>query len=213
MSQRRLEALFDGAFGAAMLATWIAPSLLGAGMLKVAATTFLLEFLVIHSAAFMANAFAAASNPHSRLRALTRLALGYLLVAVGISAAVGEWWPVVAFALLLAGRVALAWSLREADPEQARQASEALMTDWANSQVLYIAWVFAGVMLPLPALGITPEVIAAAGVPGSGEWVERPQSVLAAGAGYFLCRAWLQWRGRPLVSVEGIRRINDRAQR
>ena len=34
MIGRRLEALLDGAFGAAMLVTWIAPTLLGAGVLQ-----------------------------------------------------------------------------------------------------------------------------------------------------------------------------------
>ena len=201
MRPRPLEALLDGAFGAAMLATWIAPTLLGAGMLRVAVTTFMLEFLVIHSTAFMAAAFNASSSARSRLRALLVLALLYLLLAVGFTATTGDWWPLLAFALLLAGRVAIAWQQRAAEPEQVALAGRELMSDWVNSQVLYIPWVFAGLLLPWPALGLTPEVIAAGGVPGTGEWVERPQTVLVAGAGYFLCRAWLQWRGRPLIDV------------
>ena len=213
MSSRRLEALLDGAFGAAMLASWIAPSLLGVGMIKVAVTTFLLEFLAIHSAAFMGAAFTAASSPRSRLRALLVLAVVYLLLAAGFTAALGDWWPLLAFALLLAGRVGTAWKQLGAPPGQAALAGRDMLNDWVSSQVLYIPWVFAGVMLPLPSLGVTPEVVAAAGLSGTGEWVERPQTVLAAGAGYFLCRAWLQWRGQPLVSIEGIRRINDRARR
>ena len=201
MTGRRLEALLDGAFGAAMLVTWIAPTLLGAGMLQVAITTFMLEFLVIHSAGFMAAAFNASSNPRGRVRALLVLACLYLLLAAGFAASMDDWWPLPAFALLLAGRIGIAWRHRSAAPEQAAVGGRQLMNDWVNSQVLYIPWVFAGLLLPWPPLGVTPEVVAAAGVPGTGEWVERPQTVLVAGAGYFLCRAWMQWRGRPLIDV------------
>jgi hypothetical protein len=205
MKPRRLEALLDGAVGAAMITTWIAPTLLGAGLLRVAITTFMLEFLVIHSAAFMGAAFNAASSARSRLRALLVLALLYLLLAVGLTATMGDWWPLLAFALLLGGRVTIAWQQRTGAPEQVALAGRELMSDWVNSQALYIPWVFAGLMLPWPSLGLTPEVIAAAGVPGTGEWVERPQTLLVAGAGYFLCRAWLQWRGRPLIDVGRMR--------
>lgn len=211
--RRRLEALLDAGFAASLLVTWFSPALLGEGMLGLAVATFLIEFLAIHSAAFMGGAFTVDATPRGRLRTLTVIALAYLLLAAGLTAAAGQWGALIAFALLLWGRVAAAWPLSPVDPERDVRTGQALLTDWVNSLVLYIAWVFAGVMLPWPAIGLTPEAIAAASVPGSGEWVERPQSLLAAGAGYFLSRAWMQWRGRPFITVEGIRAINRRASK
>jgi hypothetical protein len=50
---------------------------------------------------------------------------------------------------------------------------------------LYVLGVFVTVILPLPRLGITPEVVAQLGIPGSGLWVERPHTVIAFGLLYF----------------------------
>lgn len=40
-------------------------------------------------------------------------------------------------------------------------------------------------LVPMPALGITPEVVAGQHLPGSGLWVDQPQRVIAFGFLYF----------------------------
>ena len=47
----------------------------------------------------------------------------------------------------------------------------------------------AAILLPLPRLGLTPEVVARLALPGSGQWVEQPHRVLAFGFLYFAATA------------------------
>jgi len=50
-------------------------------------------------------------------------------------------------------------------------------------------------LLPLPRLGLQPDVVATLGLPGSGQWIESPQTGIAFGALYFGFLAWAKWRG------------------
>jgi hypothetical protein len=45
--------------------------------------------------------------------------------------------------------------------------------------------VFVTLLLPLPRLGLTPDIVASAGLVGSGYWIENPHSVVAFGLIYF----------------------------
>ncbi len=49
----------------------------------------------------------------------------------------------------------------------------------------YVFGVFATIVLPVPRLGITPEVVAGQGFTSSGAWIEEPQRVIAFGVLYF----------------------------
>ena len=78
-----------------------------------------------------------------------------------------------------------------------------MMTLWAVSVAAYVLGVIVTATLPLPALGITPEVIASLQLKGSGEWIARPYTVLAFGTLYFGVQAWAKY------ALSG----NDMAQR
>jgi hypothetical protein len=61
---------------------------------------------------------------------------------------------------------------------------------------LYLLLIVATAIVPLPALGLTPEIVAGFHLPGSGTWVEKPQSVLAFGFLYFGLGAYFDLRAR-----------------
>lgn len=56
---------------------------------------------------------------------------------------------------------------------------------WAVSALAYLVLAFFTTLVPMPALGITPEVVAGQHLPGSGLWVDQPQRVIAFGFLYF----------------------------
>jgi hypothetical protein len=190
--EQRLSALPDFALGIAFLVTWGAPTLLGFGMLRVAMLSMLLEFIVIHSGALMAGVLLADRGRAQRVMAILPMALLYSGFVVAFSWLMGEWWPLAAFWALMANR--LTWVFLapgEREVVQRRKTSE-----WASATLLYLGWVGVTALLPLPRLGVTPEAVASVQTLGEGLWIEQPQAVLAAGAGYFLTQAWMQWSGR-----------------
>ena len=158
-------------------------------MLRYALLSMLLEFIVIHSAAFMgAVALDGKSTRMSKAGHVLGLGLMYTAFVGAFALAFGDWWPLVAFWSLTVNR--LTGVLLHTAPEG--QEREQLMSGWAISAVLYILWIFATLFFPLPRLGLTAEVVAEASLPGEGIWVESPQKVIAAGAGYFLSQAYVE---------------------
>ena len=83
---------------------------------------------------------------------------------------------------------ALVAAIRSAKRPDARETNRQVGT-WAFSVVAYLAAVFGGVVLPLPPLGLTPEVVAGLELPGGGEWIERPHTAVAGMAFYFFALA------------------------
>ena len=71
------------------------------------------------------------------------------------------------------------------------------MAFWGLSVAAYLAAVFAGVMLPLPRLGLSGDIVPLLGLPGGGLWVEQPHTVIASGTIYFSLLAWAKWAWRP----------------
>ncbi|MEO8682915.1 MAG: hypothetical protein ABI665_27960, partial [Vicinamibacterales bacterium] len=101
----------------------------------------------------------------------------------------GEWWPIWAFWGLTANR--LAGVMFGPEPDQG--ARQAMLTAWARSCVFYLFWVIGTTFIFwLPRFGITAGVAAAAGISGTGLWVEQPHRLIVAGAGYFLCQAYAE---------------------
>jgi hypothetical protein len=189
---RAVSALPDAALGVAFLVTWLAPHAFGTGMLKYALLTMLMEFFIVHSSGFMSLVLWGMKLDVIR-KTLATLGVGvaYTMVLVGFALAIGAWWPVWAFWGLTLNRLASALlSPRGAGKTRAR-----LTNDWVASAVLYLLWIFATIPPWVPALGITPDVVAAAGLPGKGPWAEQPYRVVVAGAGYFLCQAGRELSG------------------
>ena len=169
-------------------------------MLKYATLTMLMEFIVVHSSGFM-GLMLWGTTLGAVKKTLATLGLGvfYTTFLVAFAHGTGAWWPVWAFWGLTVNRLTNALLSREA----AGKARARITNDWVTSAAMYLLWVFATIPPWVPALGITPEVIASADLPGRGSWVEQPYRVVAAGAGYFLSQAWLELGGRVSRSTRG----------
>jgi hypothetical protein len=196
---RALSALPDATLGAVFLVTWLDPRFFGGGVLKRALLAMVMEFVVVHSSAIMGWVLWGTSfDALKKTLAAAGLGLMYSTVLTSIALAIGAWWPLWAFWGLTLNRLTNALLSRKA----AKEVRARVTADWATSAVLYLLWVSATTVLWVPALGVTPQVVAAAGLPGTDLWVEQPYRVVVAGAGYFLCQAWVELRGTPLIGAK-----------
>ena|SRR5215510_5451123 len=196
---RAISAAPDVAIGGLFLVTWIDPRVFGQGVLKYALLTMLLEFIVVHSSVFMGFVlWGTALGAVKKTLAAVGFAVFYSLFLVAFALALGVWWPVWAFWGLTLNRLTNALLGGKA----AKAARARLTNDWVTSVALYLLWVLTTAIVWVPALGITPDVVASAALPGKGLWVDQPQRVIVAGAGYFLCQAWAELRGQALVQVK-----------
>ena len=86
-------------------------------------------------------------------------------------------------------------------PTQSEREAGGLMGLWVASVITYIIGAMATAVLPLPALGITPEFTASMQMPGSGEWVQRPYTVLAFGMLYVAVQAFAKYKATPASAL------------
>ena len=194
---RLFAALPDALTCVAYVWTWLQPLRFDSDAVKTLMLVMLMEFLCVHSGGFLG--VTVLSDGTSKLKkSLAILGLGsfYLMFAAAFSLAFHAWWPVWTFLWLLGSRFALVWlSPVPRESEASRQ-----MAMWAMSVAAYLAAVFAGVLLPVPELGIRHELLSSFSLSGSGLWVEKPQTVIASGAIYFAVMAASKWRwGSPPV--------------
>jgi hypothetical protein len=188
---RTLAALPDALTALAFAVAWIAPAALGPEWVKNLMLTMLFEFIVMHSSAFYAQiAGATGQRRLRRLLLLTGLSCFYLLFVVAFSLGFDSTWPIFVFGWLFVSRFA-GIALR---PAQSSAATNRLMSLWAASGLAYILGVMATVMLPVPALGLTPEFVASMQLKGGGLWIDKPQTVIVFGALYFASQAWVKFR-------------------
>ena len=116
----------------------------------------------------------------------------YMLFAGAFSLVFHSWWPALSFIWLLAAKFATVW-LTPLPPDAEVQRVKAL---WAISVAAYLLSVFAGVLIPVPQIGLSDEILPRLALPGSGLWIEHPQTVIASGAIYFTLVAWSKWAYR-----------------
>lgn len=182
-----LNALPDFAAAGTFLVTWIAPDTLGSLMLRHLVLVMLLEFLVVHSAAFMGSVMVSHEARSRRGIGIVVLGAFYSLFAGGMALAFHSWWPLTAFWVLTLNR--LLGVLLGQVPDEEQKAF--IMRGWVASTVFYLGACFVTVILPIPALGVTPQVVAAQHlVKMSGLWVDQPQRALAFGFLYFALTGW-----------------------
>ena len=187
---RLLGALPDAVTGIACLIVWISPLAFGQGAVKTVVLMMLIEFLLVHGTGFFtAVALIDGISRNKRLLGMLGLLCFYALFVGVFAAAFKAWWPVWVFLWLAIGKAVWIFAApRDRDAEMSRQ-----MAAWAFSVVAYLAAVFGGLMLPLPRLGITQELLPALGLPGSGEWIEKPHTAVAGMAFYYFAMAAFKW--------------------
>ena len=183
------SALPDIALAATCLAVWIAPSRFSPELPRWIMLTMLLEFVVVHSSAFMGQVLFTAGGPAKRAFRVLGLGLFYSLFVGGFALAFRTAWPLVSFWLLTLNRMS-AVLLR---PAPAGDQREFLNATWAAHVVCYLAGVFVTLLPPLPRLGFTPDLVASLRLPGSGLWISQPWRVVAFGAIYFAAVAACEW--------------------
>lgn len=176
-----LAALPDLAIAGAFLLTWIHPPALGVSAVQYFMLTMLLEFIIVHSSAFMGSVALSRDPAFPRRRYILGLGLFYSLFIGGFALGFKTWWPLWAFWGLTLNRM-LGTLIGDAPEGQERQYVQA---GWALSVMYYLGGVFATVLLPVPELGMTASVRGSLGLPGSGLWVDEPHRVLAFGVVYF----------------------------
>lgn len=176
-----IAAIPDAALAGLFLITWIAPTLVEERMVRYLLLLILLEFIVIHSAAFMGVAATSVERGPRRILAIVGLGLFYSIFAGAFSVAFSDPWPLVAFWGLTLNRLLRALlTARFTEEEQTEMSRE-----WGVSVMAYVGFIFLTVLLPLPRLGLTAEFISTQNLPGGGLWIEQPQRAIAFGMLYF----------------------------
>ena len=201
---RVLAALPDAITAGFFLLLWLLPQWLGPTALRTGLLMMLVEFILMHATGILGGmALSNAGDTRRQWKPILLFSSMYLLFIAAWAWTFRAWWPLLALAWLVAGKLALAWQpLPDADKR------DRIMSDWGISALSYLGGVFATLMLPLPRLGLTGDVVAAADLPGSGEWVDKPHTVVAFGLIYFAVLATGKlrgWRlpGKPVVVRNG----------
>ena len=171
----------DFALAGVFLLTWVAPTALGDRMIGYLMLLMLLEFLNVHSAAFMGSVILRPLSRGKKTLGVIGVGLFYTLFVGGFSLIFGRWWPLVAFWGLTINR--LTPVLFGQAPRGGEKAF--VQRGWAVGAVLYVGGVVATALLPLPRLGLSRAVVQAQDLPGSGLWIDQPWRVLAFGFLYF----------------------------
>ncbi|MDA0833224.1 MAG: hypothetical protein O2955_06735 [Planctomycetota bacterium] len=202
-----IAALPDIALAGAFLITWISPYTFGDTAVRYFMLTMLLEFIIVHSSAFMGNVIFSRGSKSGRVIALVGLGLFYSLFVGGFAIGFGEWWPIYAFWGLTFNRM-LGVIIGDAVEGQE---SLYVRAGWALSAIYYLAGAFLTTLLPLPSLGITPPVRDTLDLPGDGLWIDEPYRVLAFGFLYFALTAVGELRGwaKNEQFLKGVPRENE----
>jgi len=146
---------------------------LGVGLL-------LLEFILLHSGAFMIGVLGQRQNLGQRLKLAGGLLAFYSTMVWAFALSLDTPALLWIFAGIIIGR-SLNLLL---NPQASRRA---IMARSALGVVLYLLVVFATVFLPIPELGITASVLNEAYPErGGGLWEREPERALAGAALYFL---------------------------
>ena len=184
-------ALPDFGLAALFLATWLWPTSQRPETIQHLLLVMLLEFIIIHSAAFMGRVAISPAPREAKVKGLLALAGFYSLFAAGFSLAFKSAWPLLSFWGLMANRLA------SVIVGQAPEGEERVLLErgWGVCALAYLVFTFATVLLPVPRFGITPAIVAAQGIPGGGLWVDQPWRVLALGFCYFTVVGWSELNG------------------
>lgn len=178
-----LAALPDFAIAGLALATWINPQWLGEDKVQWFLGLMLLEFIVIHSSAFL-GVVALSDKPRSkRFLAALGLSAFYTLLAAGFSLGLESWWPLAAFWALTANRLLGILIGQAPDGEE----TALMAAGWGAGAVFYVLGAVATVVPPIPRFGIRPEMVGDLAADSGGLWVDQPHRVVAFAVLYFTC--------------------------
>jgi hypothetical protein len=184
-----LPLLPDALTCAFFVVVWADPLVFGPLSVRTAMLTMLLEFYLVHATGFF-TVFAndRRGSKWKRIGAMAGLSLFYVLMIGAFALSFDEWWPLLAFGWLLAGKVAFVWTSRPdpGDPDGS-EATGRGMAAWAGSVVLFLGGVVYTSIAELPRWGMTAALQPRFGLDMASEglWESQPHRVVAFGALYF----------------------------
>lgn len=189
--ERGLAALPDALTASTFAWLWVSPTSFGRGAIGTALAVMLVEFITVHATAFlMGLAYSRTATRTRRVLGILGLSSFYLVFILAFCFIFKAWWPLLVFGWLVMSKIIAVFGPEPSDAKRDR-----IRTAWALSVLFYILGMFLTVIAPVPALGITPDVILAAELTGTGVWVGQPYRVVAFGTLYFGALAWVKWRG------------------
>lgn len=196
----RIAAAVPDAISAVLcLLAWWFPLLLGAAWVKNLVASLALEFATVHSSGVIGTTLADPRATRARkVSVLLRFGAFYLALVAAFCWGFGGWWPVAAFAWLLAAKLFVIWL--EPLPTAEERSRQATFTLASVAMFLVAAPVLS--MLPVPEFGIDAGVRAAAGLPPGTDWDAVPHRAAAFGVLYFGVLAWTKARWRPGSGVK-----------
>ena len=170
------------------LITWIYPYAFGKKMVAHLVLIMLLEFINIHSIGFMGNALISDMPSGKKAKAIIGLSIFYTIFIIGFSAAFSAWWPIPVFLGLTLSHII---DIFVGNIPEGKE-KDVVRCSWAAGTLFYLAFVFATILLPIPRLGITRDVVHAQEFTSSGLWISEPYRVIAFGFLYFAGMAFSQ---------------------
>lgn len=164
----------DLALAAVFVITWIWPFTFDFIDFSSLGILVVLEFVVIHSSAFLVAAGLVKTTTLKKAGVIVALSGLYSLFVWGLSSAASDHWPLVMFWTLTGAKLVPLFVLRSPVDQGLVLGRAALGT------VIYVLTTLVAVILPLPALGWVDQV------PASGAFMEdAPHRLLFMGAVYF----------------------------
>ena len=176
-----LSALPDLGLAGLFLLTWISPYAIDEKMVSYLVLVILMEFIIVHSSAFLGAVVFVPWPKGKKSAALAGLGLFYTMFVAAFSLAFGAWWPLWAFWGMMGNRL---FGVLLGQAPQGRERGF-LALSWALSVFLYLIAVFAPLMIEPPQFGITSDVVARQGFEIGGEWTAHPEIAIATGFLYF----------------------------
>lgn len=174
----------DFLLGLSFLVTWIDPKALGDDMVSYLFQVMLLEFIIIHSAGFMSGVIYGNATLGQKIKMMIGLGSFYFIFIIGFALGFHSWWPVIAFGGLMMNRM---MSVLTGQAEAGTEIAFA-KNMWGLNVFYYLLSIFVVIFLPLPALGITPDVLSDLNM--SGDFVDEPEKMMAWGFLYFSLIGW-----------------------
>lgn len=176
-----ISAAFDLGLAALFVISWVDPGSPLARPVGWLVLLMLIEFVTVHSSAMLGSTWASEESRNQRLRTVGVMTVLYALLVGSFSAGFGTWAPFFGFWILSANRLLSMLVGGKPGPTAKKEAERS----WARAVGLYLLGAFSVTFLPIPRLGLTPEVMSDIDLAGSGLWVDEPWRVLAFGAMYF----------------------------
>ncbi|NKB35095.1 MAG: hypothetical protein GKR91_18520 [Pseudomonadales bacterium] len=138
-----------------------------------------LEFVLLHSGAFISAMIATKDKISKKLQIAAGLMLFYTLMVVGFAYSFDSIQLLWIFGAVSLSRLITALT-------NASEGAQTMMARSALGIILYMAAVFGTIMLPIPELGISTEILNEV-YPGrgGGVWEREPERAIAGAAVYF----------------------------